>query len=130
MPDADRRRAMDERLGELGAAEGLDFRFDLIPKRPNTNAAHRVIRWAGPDGAAVGEAIMRAHFTQGRDIGDHGTESASGNFVKDGAGTLTISFEGTDGKKIERSRERWRRIQRRRRRVSDLIAGAPTPDTE
>jgi hypothetical protein len=39
-------------------------------------------------------------------------------------------FYAADGKKIERSRDRWRRIQRRRRRVSDLIAGAPTPDTE
>ncbi len=39
-------------------------------------------------------------------------------------------FYDPDGKKLERSRERWRRIQRRRRRVSDLIAGAPTPDTE
>jgi ABC-type multidrug transport system fused ATPase/permease subunit len=39
-------------------------------------------------------------------------------------------FYDPDGKKIERSRDRWRRIQRRRRRVSDVIAGAPTPDTE
>jgi hypothetical protein len=39
-------------------------------------------------------------------------------------------FYDPDGKKIERSRDRWRRIQRRRRRVSDFIAGAPTPDTE
>ena len=41
--------------------------------RPNTNAAHRLIRWAGADGGKVGEAIMRAHFPQGRDIGDHAT---------------------------------------------------------
>ena len=44
--------------------------------RPNTNAAHRVIRWAGEHGAAVAEAIMHAHFTQGRDIGDHQTLAA------------------------------------------------------
>jgi hypothetical protein len=37
-------------------------------------------------------------------------------------------FYPPDGKKIERSRARWRRIQRRRQRVSDLIAGAPEPD--
>jgi hypothetical protein len=37
-------------------------------------------------------------------------------------------FYKPDGKKIERSRERWRRIKARRRRVSDLIAGAPAPD--
>jgi hypothetical protein len=39
-------------------------------------------------------------------------------------------FYDPDGQKIERSRDRWRRIQRRRRKVSDFIAGAPTPDTE
>jgi hypothetical protein len=39
-------------------------------------------------------------------------------------------FYPPDGKKLERSRGRWRRIQRRRRRVSDLIAGAPEPDPE
>ena len=75
-PDPERRKAMDAHLAELGAAEGIDFRLDLIPKRPNTNAAHRVIRWAGPDGGKVGEAIMRAHFTEGRDVGDHATLAA------------------------------------------------------
>ncbi|MEI9890705.1 MAG: DsbA family oxidoreductase [Caulobacteraceae bacterium] len=75
-PDAERRRQMDEHLKGLGAAEGLDFRFDLIPMRPNTNAAHRVIRWAGEHGVVVAEAIMRAHFTQGRDVGDHQTLAA------------------------------------------------------
>lgn len=72
-PDAERRRQMDEHLTGLGAAEGLDFRFDLIAKRPNTNAAHRVIRWAGERGPAIAQAIMHAHFTEGRDIGDHQT---------------------------------------------------------
>ena len=75
-PDAERRKAMDERLTELGEAEGVTYRFDLMQKRPNTNAAHRVIRWAGEGGAAMGEAIMRAHFTEGRDIGDHATLAA------------------------------------------------------
>jgi predicted DsbA family dithiol-disulfide isomerase len=75
-PDAERREAMDQRLTELGAAEGLTFRFDLIGKRPNTNAAHRVIRWAGEHGGAVADAVMNAHFTQGRDIGDHATLAA------------------------------------------------------
>ena len=70
-PDPERRRQMDTHLTALGAAEGLDFRLDAIPLRPNTNAAHRVIRWAGERGGAVAEAIMRAYFSQGRDIGDH-----------------------------------------------------------
>ena len=75
-PDAERRRQMDDHLTTLGAAEGLDFRFDLMTVRPNTNAAHRVIRWAGENGAAMAEAIMRAHFSEGRDIGDPRTLAA------------------------------------------------------
>jgi predicted DsbA family dithiol-disulfide isomerase len=69
-PDAARRRQMDEHLAGVGAAEGLDFRLDRIARRPNTNAAHRVIRWAGLNGGTVAEAIMRAHFSEGRNIGD------------------------------------------------------------
>jgi predicted DsbA family dithiol-disulfide isomerase len=69
-PDAERRREMDAHLSGLGAAEGLDFRFDRMALRPNTNAAQRVIRWAGAAGGQVAEAIMRGHFTDGRNIGD------------------------------------------------------------
>ena len=69
-PDAERRRQMDQHLAALGAAEGLDFRFELMAVRPNTNSAHRVIRWAGRRGGEVADAIMRAHFTEGRNIGD------------------------------------------------------------
>lgn len=75
-PDAERRRQMDQHLTELGLAEGLQFRLDRIRKRPNTNAAHRVIRWAGESGTAVAEAIMRAHFSEGRDVGDPETLAA------------------------------------------------------
>lgn len=74
--DAERRRQMDQHLVSLGAADGLDFRLDRIPVRPNTNAAHRVIRWAGRSGGALAEAIMRAHFTEGRNIGDPETLAA------------------------------------------------------
>ena len=70
-PDPERRRQMDASLTDMGAAEGLDFHLDAIPMRPNTNAAHRVIRWVGERGDAMAEAIMRAYFSQGRDIGDH-----------------------------------------------------------
>jgi len=75
-PDAERRRQMDQRLADMGSAEGLDFRFDRMTVRPNTNAAHRVIRWAGPEGGELAPAIMRAHFSEGRDVGDPGTLAA------------------------------------------------------
>jgi predicted DsbA family dithiol-disulfide isomerase len=69
-PDRARRREMDERLTAMGQAGGLDFDLAAIAMRPNTNAAHRLIRWSGPAGGPVAEAVMRAHFTQGRNIGD------------------------------------------------------------
>lgn len=75
-PDPERRRQMDMRLTDLGAAEGLDFRLDRIPVRPNTNAAHRAIRWAGERGGELAQAIMRGHFSEGRNIGDAETLGA------------------------------------------------------
>jgi len=75
-PDAERRKQMDQRLADMGAADGLDFLFDRMTVRPNTNAAHRVIRWAGLDGGKLAQAIMRAHFTEGRDVGDPDTLAA------------------------------------------------------
>ncbi len=63
---------MHERLAELGRAEGIDFAFDKIKVSPNTLDAHRLIRWAAEDGRqeAVVDALFRAYFLEGRDIGD------------------------------------------------------------
>ncbi|WP_421723712.1 DsbA family oxidoreductase [Bauldia sp.] len=65
---------MYDQLTELGAAEGIDFRFDLITRSPNTVDAHRVIRWAADDHwqDAVVEGLFAAYFCRGLDIGDHG----------------------------------------------------------
>jgi predicted DsbA family dithiol-disulfide isomerase len=55
-----------------GAAEDIPFAFDRIRRTPNTVDAHRLIRFATRSGrgdAAV-EALFRAYFTEGRDIGD------------------------------------------------------------
>ncbi len=52
--------------------EGIDFAFDKIKVSPNTLDAHRLIRWAAEDGRqeAVVDALFRAYFLEGRDIGD------------------------------------------------------------
>jgi len=67
----ERVREMDERVTGAAAAVGLDFRLDLIARTPNTLDAHRLIWFAGREGAqdAVMEAVFVAYFTQGRDIG-------------------------------------------------------------
>ncbi|CAH2600876.1 DsbA family oxidoreductase [Rhodovastum atsumiense] len=70
-----RSQEAEARAAEAGAAVGLDFRFDLIRRTPNTIAAHRVIWQAGREGVqdVVVEALFRAFFTQGQDIGDAAT---------------------------------------------------------
>ena len=55
----------------VGALEGIDFRFDLIKRSPNTLDAHRLISWAvdhSPGGDMV-ERLFKLYFTEGGDIG-------------------------------------------------------------
>ena len=72
--DPDRMRQMGDHLREQGAAVGLQIRSDEIEKSPNTNAAHRLIVWAGAEGKAaeVAEAVMHAYWSELKDIGDTG----------------------------------------------------------
>jgi predicted DsbA family dithiol-disulfide isomerase len=55
-----------------GEAVGLQFRFDLIERLPNTRRSHLLIAHAGRSGlqSVVVERIMRGYFQEGRDIGD------------------------------------------------------------
>jgi predicted DsbA family dithiol-disulfide isomerase len=71
-PDASRRTAALENLNAQAAQDGLDLKLTEIPLSPNTNAAHRLIRWAQAEGrqAQAIEAVMDAYFTQLQDIGD------------------------------------------------------------
>jgi predicted DsbA family dithiol-disulfide isomerase len=59
---------------QAGASEGIDFAFERIRRTPNTTDAHRLIRFATMEGNAepVVEALFRAYFLEGRDIGDPG----------------------------------------------------------
>ncbi len=72
---AERSRELDAQVAAAGAAAGLEFRFDRQGRTPNTVDAHRLIRHAGAIGGparqdAVVEALFRAYFRDGRDIGD------------------------------------------------------------
>ncbi|MGQ7791801.1 DsbA family oxidoreductase [Faunimonas sp. B44] len=70
--DPGRIAAMHERLSETGAAEGIAFDFAAIRVSPNTLDAHRLSRWALTAGVqdAVIEALFRAYFVEGRNVGD------------------------------------------------------------
>jgi len=59
-------------LARLGEASGIQFRFDLIRRIPNTRRSHLLIAHAARRGqqGAVKDRIMRGYFEEGRDIGD------------------------------------------------------------
>jgi predicted DsbA family dithiol-disulfide isomerase len=70
---AEKAAALDQRITEAAAAVGLAFRTDLMTRTPNTIDAHRLIWFAGQKGDqdAAMEAVFKAYFVEGRDIGDH-----------------------------------------------------------
>jgi predicted DsbA family dithiol-disulfide isomerase len=66
--------AMQARMTETAAADGLEFRFD-IARGGNTFDAHRIVHLAAAHGEqeAMQERIMRAYLTEGQLISDHAT---------------------------------------------------------
>lgn len=76
----DRARRLYTSIAEIGRAEGVQFRFDRIRRTPSSVDAHRLVRYALRYGRAdaLVEALFSAHFTDGRDIGDHGVLAAIG----------------------------------------------------
>jgi predicted DsbA family dithiol-disulfide isomerase len=67
---ADRIAGMFERVTQIGAADGITFRFDAVRKSPNTALSHALVE-ATPEvsrGQVLG-AIHKAYFEAGRDIG-------------------------------------------------------------
>ncbi|MGZ8300622.1 MAG: DsbA family oxidoreductase [Rhodoplanes sp.] len=65
-----------ERIAAAAEAEGLVYRVEAIARQPNTLDCHRLIRWAGANGAAgSGEAagrmkqrLMELYFSEGADL--------------------------------------------------------------
>lgn len=70
--DKDRMQETQNSLTEQGAEVGIQFRFDLIERIPNTRRSHLLIAHAARYGrqSQVKERVMRAYFEQGCDIGD------------------------------------------------------------
>jgi predicted DsbA family dithiol-disulfide isomerase len=64
--------AANAELVRLGEANGIQFRFDLIRRAPNTRRSHLLIAHAARRGrpGPVKERLMRAYFEEGCDIGD------------------------------------------------------------
>jgi predicted DsbA family dithiol-disulfide isomerase len=59
-------------LRRQGEASGIEFRFDLIERMPNTRRSHLLMAHAARCGrqSVVMDRVMRAYFEEGCDIGD------------------------------------------------------------
>jgi predicted DsbA family dithiol-disulfide isomerase len=70
----DQARAMQQRMTDTAAGDGLEFRFDLA-RGGNTFDAHRLVHLAAAHGRqdAMKERLMRAYLTEGEPIGDPAT---------------------------------------------------------
>lgn len=69
---AERSAQLDAQMAELGRQEGIDFAFARMTRTPSTRRAHMLIAAASQHGRAdpVVDALFRAYFEEGRDIGD------------------------------------------------------------
>jgi predicted DsbA family dithiol-disulfide isomerase len=97
----ERSLALDAGVAAAGAAEGIAFAFERIERTPNTLDAHRLIRLAGERGVqdAVVEALFRAYFTEGRDLGDRQTllDVVAGAGLDRGSAEAELDGEKLDG---------------------------------
>ena len=70
----ERAAAINARVQAAAQASGLNLALDAIERQPNTLDAHRLIAWAqqqpGVAANALVERLFRAHFIEGRFIGD------------------------------------------------------------
>ena len=70
----ERARAMFAHVAAAGQADGLRFDLERIAAHPNTRDAHRLVLLAQEAGLGreMAEALFRANFQEGRDVGKTG----------------------------------------------------------
>jgi predicted DsbA family dithiol-disulfide isomerase len=99
---AEKSRQLDAQVAAAGAAAGLEFRHERMLRTPNTLAAHRLIALAGEEGGPalqgrLVEALFRAYFHEGRDIGDVATLAALAGEAGLDAGAAANHLAGEAG---------------------------------
>jgi predicted DsbA family dithiol-disulfide isomerase len=64
--------AMQKRLTDAGAEDGVRFDFAAMKRVPNTFNAHRLLWWSKKEDKQhhLSEVLFRAYFLEGKDIGD------------------------------------------------------------
>lgn len=111
------------RIRDEASSVGLDLNYAAIKKTPNTAAAHALLEDAFEAGKQheLAEALFRAHFLEGRDVGDRETLSEI---------ALTCELDKTRIATCLSAREMRRaehEISSQRERAMELnIAGVPS----
>jgi predicted DsbA family dithiol-disulfide isomerase len=108
----ERSQLLDARLLAVGESVGIQFAFDKIRRTPNTFDAHRLLWLADSLGRqdALAEALFRAYFLDGLNVGDHGVLAdlaAASGILRESAAAL---LAGRDGEAEVRAQEdrAWR----------------------
>src|SRR6266446_1137172 len=101
----ERSQAMDREVAEIGRTLGLEFNYDRVLITPNTRAGHRLLWWARDKGLqdALADALFRAYFTEGRDIGEN--EVLSEIAAEAGLSKATKDLKSCSKRKLKESRE-------------------------
>jgi predicted DsbA family dithiol-disulfide isomerase len=110
---AERSSGMDTRLKEAGEGEGIELAFERIARTPNTLNAHRLIWLAAQQGRQIEvvDALFKAYFTDGRDIGHTATlaelaatagldAEATGRFLESDDGLSEVEEEEQAGRSL------------------------------
>jgi predicted DsbA family dithiol-disulfide isomerase len=92
-------QTLDAQVASAGKLAGITFRHDLLQRTPNTFNAHRLIWLAGEDGVqdAVVEALFRAYFVEGRDVGDTKVLAEIAKQAGLSGPVVAVFLEGTAG---------------------------------
>jgi predicted DsbA family dithiol-disulfide isomerase len=103
----ERAKEIYQRITEAGAGEGIAFRYDLIEKTPNTFDAHRLLWMAEREGDqnALSEALFRAYFVEGKDVGDRAALAAIAATAGIEAGAAELFLEAERGADEVRAEE-------------------------
>jgi len=66
----ERYNSNSQRVIDAAAYAGLTYARDKIKRQPNTLDCHRLILWAGADGAGMKQRLMELYFSEGGDLTD------------------------------------------------------------
>jgi predicted DsbA family dithiol-disulfide isomerase len=94
-----RARDLYAAIEEVGGLEGIDFAFDRIRRTPSTVKAHRIIGRIEPGALqdAVVEALFKAYFAEGQDIGEESVLMDVAGGVGLDAEDVRAALDGDDG---------------------------------